>query len=54
MIICQDNHLHAQKFQKKVYNKEFKSKNYIFDNKVCLNNKYITTNENYKLEAKFF
>ena len=54
IIICRENFYHAQEFQKQAYNKGVKSKSYTFDNKVWLNSKYIKTNQNRKLKAKFF
>ena len=54
MIICRKNLYYAQKFQKRVYNKDVKSKNYAPDYKVWLNSKYIKIKWNKKLKAKFF
>ena len=54
MIVCQKNLYHAQKFQKQAYNTGVKPKNYVFNNKIWLNIKYIKTKQNQKLEAKFF
>ena len=54
ITICQENLYNAQKLQKQVMNKGVKCKSYAFDNKVWLNNKYIKTQQNQKLEAKFF
>ena len=54
MTVCSKNLYHAQKLQKRAYNKGVKSQSYISDNKVWLNSKYIKTKQNQKLEAKFF
>ena len=54
MDICQQNLFHAQKFQKKAYDKGVKPQSYAPREKVWLNNKYIKTKQNRKLEAKFF
>ena len=54
MIICQENLHHAQEFQKQAHNKDVKPKSYASGDKVWLNNKYIKTKQNRKLEAKFF
>ena len=54
IIIYQENLYHAQKFQKRAYNKGVKPKSYAPSNKVWLNSKYIKTKQNRKLKAKFF
>ena len=54
MDICQQNLLHAQKLQKKAYDKGMKPQSYAPREKVWLNSKYIKTKQNQKLEAKFF
>ena len=54
MIICQENLYHAQELQKQAYNKSVKLKSYAPSDKVWLNDKYIKTKRNRKLEAKFF
>lgn len=54
MIIYKKNLYHIKKLQKKAYNKAIKPKSYIPGNKVWLNNRYIKTKQNCKLEAKFF
>ena len=54
MTSCQKNFCHIQKFQKQAYNKNVKPKNYILNNKIWLNNKYIKIKKNYKLKFKFF
>ena len=54
IIVWQENLYYTQKLQKQAYNKDVKPKSYIFKNKVWLNSKYIMTNQNWKLEAKFF
>ena len=53
MNICPQNLFHAQKLQKKVYDKGMKPQSYAPGEKVWLNNKYIKTKRNRKLEAKF-
>ena len=54
MIVYQKNLQHAQNFQKQVYDKNTKPRSYTPDEKVWLNNKYIKTKRNWKLETKFF
>ena len=54
MDICQQNLLHAQKLQKRAYNKGVKPWSYAAGEKVWLNSKYINTKQNQKLKAKFF
>ena len=54
MIVCRENLHHAQELQKQAYNKGVKPRSYASDDKVWLNNKYIKTKRNRKLEAKFF
>ena len=54
MIVCRKNPHHAQKFQKRAYDKSVKPKSYAPDDKVWLNSKYIKTKQNRKLKAKFF
>ena len=54
MDICQQNLLHAQKLQKRAYNKGVKPWSYSPGEKIWLNSKYIKTKQNRKLEAKFF
>ena len=54
MIVCQENLHHAQELQKRAYNKGVKPWNYTSGDKIWLNNKYIKTKQNRKLEAKFF
>ena len=54
MTVCRKNLYHAQELQKQVYNKDVKSSSYVLDNKVWLKSKYIKTQRNQKLEAKFF
>ena len=54
MIVCQENFYHAQKLQKRAYNKGVKSRSYVPGDKVWLNSKYIKTKQNQKLETKFF
>ena len=54
MIVCRENLYQAQKFQKRAQNKGVKPKNYILNNKIWLNSKYIKTKQNWKLETKFF
>lgn len=54
MIVCRKNLHHAQKFQQQAHNKAVKPGSYVFGNKIWLDNKYIKTKHNQKLEAKFF
>ena len=49
-----ENLQHAQELQKRAHNKGTKPKSYAPGEKVWLNNKYIKTKCNRKLEAKFF
>lgn len=53
IIVCQENFYYSQEFQKCAYNKNVKCKSYTFNNKVCLNSKYMKTKQNQKLEIKF-
>ena len=52
--IYQQNLLHDHKLQKRANNKGVKPRSYVPGEKVWLNNKYIKTKRNRKLEAKFF
>ena len=54
IIVYCKNFYHAQKLQKWAYDKGVKSQSYAPSKKVWLNNKYIKTKRNSKLEAKFF
>lgn len=54
ILICQQNLLHTQKFQKQTYDKNKKLCNYTPSENFWLNNKYIKTKQNQKLERKFF
>ena len=54
MIVYWENLFHAQELQKQAHDKGMKPKSYITGDKVWLNNKYIKTKQNRKLEAKFF
>lgn len=54
MILCWKKLYYAQKVRKRAYNKDRKPKSYAPSYKFWLNNKYIKTNRNYKLKAKFF
>ena len=54
MIVCRENLYHAQELQKQTHNKKVKSQSYAPSKKVWLNNKFIKTKRNRKLEAKFF
>ena len=54
MIVCQENLYYAQKLQKRAYDKGVKPRSYALGDKIWLNNKYIKTKQNQKLEAKFF
>ena len=51
---CWEILYYAQEVQKRAYNKGVKPKSYTPSDKVWLNNKYIKTKRNYKLDAKFF
>ena len=51
---CRKNLQHAKKLQKRAHNKRTKPRSYAPGEKVWLNNKYIKTKRNRKLEAKFF
>ena len=53
MTVCQQNIYHAQKLQKRAYNKEIKPQSYAPGDKVWLNSKYLKTKRNCKLETKF-
>ena len=46
MIICRENIYHTEKPQKKTYNKGVRPKNYIFNDKIWLNIKYIKIKQN--------
>lgn len=54
MIICQWNLLYALQLQKQAYDKEVKPSSYTLSNMIWLNNKYIKTKWNKKLEDKSF
>ena len=54
MIICWENLHHVQELQKQAHNKGVKHWSYAPNEKIWLNNKYIKTKHNQKLEAKFF
>ena len=54
MIVCRENLHHTQELQKRAYNKRVKPQSYSPGKKVWLNNIYIKTKRNRKLEAKFF
>ena len=54
MIVCRENLHHAQELQKRAYDKGAKPRSYSSGEKVWLNSKYIKTQRNRKLEAKFF
>ena len=54
MIVCWEKLHHAQKSQKRAHDKVVKPRSYAPGDKVWLNNKYIKTKQNQKLEAKFF
>lgn len=43
-----------QELQKQYHNNHAKGRSYISHKKIWLNNKYIMTKQNHKLEAKFF
>lgn len=54
MTICRNNLYHIQKLQKQHHNKAIKPESYAPDDKIWLNNKYIKTKQNRKLETRFF
>ena len=54
MATCRENLEHAQELQKRAHDKGTKPRSYAPGEKVWLNNKYIKTKCNRKLEAKFF
>ena len=54
MTVCRKNLHHAQEFQKQANDKNVKAISYAFGDKVWLNNNYIKTKYNKKLETKFF
>ena len=54
MVVYCKNLYHAQELQKQAHDKGVKPRSYIFNKKVWLNNKFIKTKQNRKLEAKFF
>ena len=54
MIVCWENLHHVQELQKRAHDKGVKPWSYAPGEKVWLNSKYIKTNPNRKLEAKFF
>ena len=46
MTVCQENFYHAQKLQKRAYNKGVKPRSYASGDKVWLNSKFIKTKRN--------
>ena len=54
ITVCRENLQHAQELQKRAHDNSFKPRSYVPSDKVWLNNKYIKTKRNRKLEAKFF
>ena len=54
MAACRENLQHAQKLQKRAYDKGTKPRSYVPNEKIWLNSKYIKTKRNQKMEAKFF
>ena len=54
MIVCQENLYYTQELQKQAHDKGVKPQSYAPGEKIWLNSKYIKTNCNRKLEAKFF
>ena len=54
MAACRENLQHAQELQKRAHDKGTKPRSYAPSEKIWLNNKYIKTKCNRKLEAKFF
>ena len=53
MTVCQQNLHHVQELQKQGHDKGVKPQNYVPDEKVWLNSKYLKTKWNRKIEAKF-
>ena len=53
IIVCQENLHHAQKLQKRAYDKRVKPWSYALGKKVWLNSQYIKIKYNRKIEAKF-
>ena len=53
VTVCWENLHDTQELQKRAYNKGVKPRSYTPNDKVWLNNKYIKTKRNSKLEAKF-
>ena len=54
MIVCWKNLYHAQKLQKRAYDKGVKPRSYAPGRKDWFNSKYIKTKRNWKLEVEFF
>ena len=54
ITVCQKNLHHAQELQNRAQDKGVKPRSYVPSDKVWLNNKYIKTKCNRKLQAKFF
>ena len=54
MAACRKNLQHAQKLQKRAYDKGTKPKSYAFGKKIWLNSKYIKTKRNQKRKANLF
>ncbi len=54
IAICKENFQHAQKLQKRYYDKHAKPRSYAPGDKLWLNSKYIKTKWNQKLKANFF
>ena len=54
MSMCMKNLEHVQELQKCYHDKHARPRSYAPEDKVWLNNKYIMTKQNRKLEFKFF
>ncbi len=54
MEVCCQNIFHAQKLQRRAYDKGLKTRSYTPGEKVWLNSNYIKMKRNKKLESKFF
>ena len=54
IIVCPKNLYHTEKLQKQAHDKGVKAWSYAYNIKFWLNNKYIKTKRNHKLETKFF
>ena len=53
IIVTQEKLYHGQELQKRAHDKGVQPRSYAFSYKIWLNNKFIKTKQNKKLEAKF-